>query len=57
MAKLTYEEFVSLYEANYQDQNWFFGEFYHIQEKYPEYVDLYIATNLLSKIKVQEVSE
>lgn len=46
MAKLTYEEFVELYERNYKDLDWFYGEFYHIQKKHPEYVDRYIAANL-----------
>lgn len=43
---MTYDEFVSLYERNYKDLDWFYGEFYHIQLKYPEYVDRYIAANL-----------
>jgi hypothetical protein len=43
---MTYEEFVSLYERNYKDLDWFYGEFYHIQKKHPEYVDRYIAANL-----------
>jgi hypothetical protein len=53
MAKLTYEEFVSLYERNYKDLDWFYGEFYHIQLKYPKYVDRYIAANL-NHIEVAE---
>ena len=43
---MTYEEFVKLYERNYKDLDWFYGEFYHIQLKYPKYVDRYIADNL-----------
>lgn len=42
---MTYEDFVKLYEFNYQNPEWFFGEFYHIQEQYPQYVDRYLAEN------------
>jgi 6-phosphogluconolactonase/glucosamine-6-phosphate isomerase/deaminase len=45
---MTYEQFVTLYEDKWQDVDWFFGDFYHIQQQHPDYVDRYIASHMKS---------
>jgi hypothetical protein len=54
---MTYEEFVTLYEANWEDTDWFFGEFFHIKEQYPEYIDRYIASNMKKTFNSKKVTE
>jgi len=53
MAKLTFEEFKQLAEQNAKNDDWLFGEGWHIIRSYPEYCDRI----LVEQFNAREVSE
>ncbi len=46
MAKLTFEEFKQLAEANAKNDHWLFGEGWDMIHQYPEYSDRLILETL-----------
>lgn len=56
MAKITYEEFKQIIEANAMNNDWLFGEGWQLIQEHPEYSDR-IAAEHLRKAFVKEVVE
>ena len=57
MAKLTFEEFVALAEANAHNDHWLFGEGWEMVHQYPEYSDRYILESLAETFRKKETQE
>ena len=56
MAKITYEQFKAIIEANAMNNDWLFGEGWELIHQYPEYADR-ISIEHIQKSFDKEVQE